>query len=258
MHACSPVGHSDAVELVRLLLAAGQRPDAASVTARLENAADANPGFPGLRPAALHAHAFLNKDPERALAAVQAYRGDPRSLVRAAAFEDAGGLLAERAKDEAVGYLDEAPRVQSAAGAERDAAHVRRLLRDCGAQRASGRPDPAAAHWPELTASELAVVRLVIQGATDRAVAQRLYISAHTVNSHLRHVFAKLGIRSRVELAHRAGQRQAAELPLPAAGAGPGSGRGPDRGDPVLVLDVTDLVREFRVSSPGLISVIVR
>ena len=212
VHACSPVGHCDAVELVRLLLAAGQRPDAASVTARLENGADANPGFPGLRAAALHARALLDDDPERALAAVQAYRGDPRSLVRAAAFEDAGRLLPERAKDEAVGYLDEALRLQSAAGAERDAARVRRLLRDSGAQRAGGRPDPAAAHWPELTASELAVVRLVIRGATDREVAQRLYISAHTVNSHLRHVFAKLGIRSRVELARRGGERQAAEF----------------------------------------------
>jgi DNA-binding NarL/FixJ family response regulator len=214
VHACSPVGHSDAVELVRLLLSAGQRTDAASVTARLETDADANPGFPGLSVAALHARALLDKDPERALAAVQAYRGDPRSLIRAAAFADAGQLLPERAKDEAVGYLDEALRLQSAAGAERDAARVRRLLRDSGVQRAGGRPDPAAGHWPELTASELAVVRLVIQGATDREVAQRLYISAHTVNSHLRHVFAKLGIRSRVELAHRAGQRQAAELPV--------------------------------------------
>ena len=174
VHACSPVGHCDAVELVRLLLAAGQRPDAASVAARLENGADANPSFPGLRAVALHARALLDKDPERALAAVQAYRGDPRSLVRAAAFEDAGRLLLELAKDEAVGYLDQALRLQSAAGAERDAARVRRLLRDCGAQRAGGRPDPAAAHWPELTASELAVVRLVIHGATDREVAQRL------------------------------------------------------------------------------------
>ena len=213
VHACSPVAHSDAVELMRLLLAAGQRTDAASVTARLENGADANPGFPGLRPAALHARALLDKDPERLRAALQAYRGDPRSLIRAAAFEDACRLLLERAKDEAVGYLDEALSLQSAAGAERDAARVRRLLRDYGVQRAGGQPDSAAARWPELTASEFAVVRLVIQGATDREVAQQLYISAHTVNSHLRHVFGKLGIRSRVELAHRAGQRQAAELP---------------------------------------------
>ena len=226
VHACSPLAHSDVVELVRLLLAAGQRLDAASVTARLENDADGNRGFPGLRSAALHARALLEKDPERALAAAQAYRGDPRSLVRAAAFEDVGRLLPERAKDEAIGYLDEALRLQSAAGAERDAARVRRLLRDRGEQRAGGRTDPAAARWPELTASELAVVLLVIQGATDREVAQRLYISAHTVNSHLRHVFAKLGIRSRVELARRpASARRWSYL--------------------VLVLDVTDVAREL-------------
>jgi DNA-binding NarL/FixJ family response regulator len=211
VHACSPVGDSDVVELVRLLLAAGQRPEAASVTARLASRADENPGFPGLRAAALHAHALLDNDPERAVAAVLAYRGDPRSLVRAAAFEDAGRLLGERAKDEAAGYLDEALRLLSAAGAERDAARVRRLLRDLGAQRAREHQDPAAARWPELTASEAAVVRLVVRGATDREVAQRLYISAHTVNSHLRHVFAKLGIASRVELARRAGEREAAE-----------------------------------------------
>jgi DNA-binding NarL/FixJ family response regulator len=160
--------------------------------------------------AALHARALLDHDPERGVAALHAYSADPRPLVRAVVLEDAAGLLPERAKEEAVGYLDEALRLQSAAGAERDAARVRRLLRDRGAQRPGGRPDPAAGQWPELTASELAVVRLVTQGATDREVAQRLFISAHTVNSHLRHVFTKLGIRSRVELARLAGERQPA------------------------------------------------
>ena len=211
VHACSPLAHSDAVELVRLLLAAGQRADAASVTARLESGAGGNPGFPGLRAAALHARALLDPDLERSRATVEAYRDDTRPLVRAAALEDAGRLLGERANDESVGYLDEALRLQSAAGADRDAARVRRLLRASGAQRATGRPDPAAARWPELTASEFAVVRLVTEGASDREVAQRLYISAHTVNSHLRHVFAKLGIRSRVELARQAGERQGAD-----------------------------------------------
>jgi DNA-binding CsgD family transcriptional regulator len=36
---------------------------------------------------------------------------------------------------------------------------------------------------------------------TNREVAERLFVSPHTVNSHLRHVFSKLGITSRVELA---------------------------------------------------------
>jgi DNA-binding CsgD family transcriptional regulator len=222
VHAWSPLAHADVVELVRLLLAAGRRSDAVSVAGLLERAASADPAFPGLAPAAAHAGALIDHDPERAVAAAQDYRTDPRPLVRAAALTDAGRLLPEESRDKAVGYLDEALRLQSAAGAERDAARVRRLLRERGVQRAGGRPGPAAAQWPELTASELAVVRLVTQGATDREVAQRLYISAHTVNSHLRHVFAKLGIRSRVELARLAGERQAELIPR---GASDGSRR---------------------------------
>jgi DNA-binding CsgD family transcriptional regulator len=55
----------------------------------------------------------------------------------------------------------------------------------------------------ELTckASELTVARLVAEGLTNREVAERLFVSPHTVNSHLRHAFSKLGISSRVELA---------------------------------------------------------
>ncbi len=56
-----------------------------------------------------------------------------------------------------------------------------------------------------MTASELAVARLVADGLTNREVADRLFLSPHTVNSHLRHVFTKLGINSRVELARLAG-----------------------------------------------------
>ena len=51
------------------------------------------------------------------------------------------------------------------------------------------------------------MVSLVAIGATNREVAERLYLSPYTVNSHLRHVFVKLGIRSRVELAHLATSR---------------------------------------------------
>lgn len=55
-----------------------------------------------------------------------------------------------------------------------------------------------------MTTAELAVTRLVVEGLTNREVADRLFVSPHTVNSHLRHVFSKLGINSRVELARRA------------------------------------------------------
>ena len=55
-----------------------------------------------------------------------------------------------------------------------------------------------------MTSSELAVAQLVAEGLTNREVAERLFVSPHTVNSHLRHVFSKLGITSRVELARLA------------------------------------------------------
>jgi DNA-binding CsgD family transcriptional regulator len=56
-----------------------------------------------------------------------------------------------------------------------------------------------------MTDSELAVARLVAQGLTNREVAERLFVSQHTVSGHLRHVFAKLDVNSRVELTRLAG-----------------------------------------------------
>ena len=51
---------------------------------------------------------------------------------------------------------------------------------------------------------EAAAYYVVAEGLTNRQVAERLFVSPHTVNSHLRHVFSKLGITSRVELARLA------------------------------------------------------
>ena len=65
------------------------------------------------------------------------------------------------------------------------------------------RPDRG---WAGMTDSELAVARLVAQGLSNREAAERLFVSPHTVSSHLRHVFAKLGVNSRVELTRLAGQ----------------------------------------------------
>ncbi len=52
-----------------------------------------------------------------------------------------------------------------------------------------------------LTASERRVAALVAQGHTNREVAAALFLGERTVETHLSHVYAKLGVRSRVELA---------------------------------------------------------
>ena len=49
--------------------------------------------------------------------------------------------------------------------------------------------------------STATVTRLVAAGLTNKEVAARLYLSPHTVNTHLRHVFAKLGVANRAGLA---------------------------------------------------------
>src|SRR5204862_4530797 len=82
-----------------------------------------------------------------------------------------------------------------------DARRVRSRLREFGVRRRLVTTEPETTGWAALTTSELTVARLVADGLTNREVAERLFVSPHTVNSHLRHVFAKLGIKSRVELA---------------------------------------------------------
>ncbi|GIE54183.1 hypothetical protein Ani05nite_77170 [Amorphoplanes nipponensis] len=62
-------------------------------------------------------------------------------------------------------------------------------------------PDPAGAR--ELTAQQERIARLVADGATNREIAQQLFLSPRTIDHHLRNVFARLGVRSRTELARR-------------------------------------------------------
>jgi DNA-binding CsgD family transcriptional regulator len=52
-----------------------------------------------------------------------------------------------------------------------------------------------------LTAAERRVAELVAQGRTNREVAAALFLGERTVASHLTHIYAKLGVRSRIELA---------------------------------------------------------
>ncbi len=66
---------------------------------------------------------------------------------------------------------------------------------------ATPRPPRPAVGWPSLTDAELPVVRLAGQGLTNAQIAARLFLSRYTVETHLKHAFAKLGVESRAELA---------------------------------------------------------
>jgi DNA-binding CsgD family transcriptional regulator len=62
--------------------------------------------------------------------------------------------------------------------------------------------------WASLTDTECAVAELVAEGLTNAQVADRLYLSRHTVDFNLRQIFRKLGITSRVALARLHFERQ--------------------------------------------------
>jgi DNA-binding NarL/FixJ family response regulator len=74
------------------------------------------------------------------------------------------------------------------------------------ARKGGGRKRPAAG-WASLTPAELEVVRLVGEGLRNDAIARRLFIAPGTVKVHLSHIFTKLGITTRTELAAQAAAR---------------------------------------------------
>jgi transcriptional regulator of acetoin/glycerol metabolism/DNA-binding CsgD family transcriptional regulator len=81
-----------------------------------------------------------------------------------------------------------------------------------GAQPRRNTATTPAYGWSSLTDTEVAVAEQVAQGLTNREAAAHLYLSPHTIDYHLRQVFQKLDVRSRVELTQAIFRRQA-ELP---------------------------------------------
>jgi pimeloyl-ACP methyl ester carboxylesterase/DNA-binding CsgD family transcriptional regulator len=75
------------------------------------------------------------------------------------------------------------------------------------------RPEPTAAtsrptdRWATLSRTERVVVEHVSRGLTNARIAQELFISRYTVETHLKHVFAKLGASSRAQVAAEAARR---------------------------------------------------
>jgi DNA-binding NarL/FixJ family response regulator len=72
------------------------------------------------------------------------------------------------------------------------------------AQRGRGERKRPSSGWGALTPAERDVVRLVSEGLGNNDIATRLFVSPRTVQTHLTHVYTKLGLTSRVQLAQEA------------------------------------------------------
>ena len=75
-------------------------------------------------------------------------------------------------------------------------------------RRGRGERKRASSGWASLTRAELDVVRLVSEGLGNKDVAARLFVSPRTVQAHLTHIYNKLGLTSRVQLAQEAARRE--------------------------------------------------
>ena len=152
-------------------------------------------------------------------------RRDAGGAARAAArFHSRGHVLAEA-------YAWEEAAVAAAAGGDVPSArgHAQRALAVAGALGArtverrvaarlrahdvrlgsSGSRRRPAVGWDSLTPTELQVSALVAQGLTSPQIAQRLFLSPRTVQTHISHILRKLGLASRVELATLVARRSA-------------------------------------------------
>jgi DNA-binding CsgD family transcriptional regulator len=177
---------------------AGLRARVLQATDLLEREDPAIPLFTGV---AGYARGILERDAEALLAAADALHATSRPLLYAAAAEDAGGELAHADRgDEALDQLNAAFDTYLGHEALADARRVGRALRRLGVERRIVSQPRAKTGWDSLTDSELTVVNLIAQGATNRDVATQLHVSLHTVKSHVHNAFAKLGVSSRVEL----------------------------------------------------------
>ncbi|ORA08988.1 LuxR family transcriptional regulator [Mycobacterium asiaticum DSM 44297] len=112
-------------------------------------------------------------------AGYQAVLGEVRETLGKDVFDDAWRAGAELSTAEAIAY----------------------------AQRGRGERKRPATGWGSLTLMEQDVVRLTSEGLSNKEIGARLFISPRTVQTHLTHVYAKLGITSRVQLVQEAARQ---------------------------------------------------
>ncbi|HEV7807168.1 MAG TPA: AAA family ATPase [Solirubrobacteraceae bacterium] len=204
--------------LARAELAAGRRIAAEEYVVRAEREA-AGLGLPLSTAAVLHSRALLLLADDRPQEAVEPAR-------RAAELADGVGATHAGARsrtllgtalgragrrEEAVGLLREAESQLAACGAQRLRDEAARELRRLGRRPASRQRRGAGGEGIDaLSGREREIADLVARGHTNRTIATQLFLSAKTVESHLTSVFAKLGVRSRAEVAEAIGRAQPA------------------------------------------------
>jgi len=135
----------------------------------------------------------------QAQAALRLLGGSGHRLLEARAEALFGRALNGIDRDQAIQRLGHAADLFAACGARRRRQQALTELQRLG--KPGQRRAAATLGAESLTAREQEVVALAVQGLTAKAIGERLHIGERTVETHLAHAYAKLGVRSRWELA---------------------------------------------------------
>jgi DNA-binding CsgD family transcriptional regulator len=197
--------------VVRLCLLTGDRAGAEMVVDVL-NGLEGIAKVPIVDAAGLTCRSLVNDDPDGLAEAARLYHREGRPFEAARCAEESAGRLAARGRDEeARDRFDEALAGYRQLSASHDAGRVAARLRALGVRRRrtgpGGRRRPDRG-WESLTPTEAKVTALVAEGLSNPQIAERLYVSRHTVHTHVSHILEKLGLASRVELAREAARRR--------------------------------------------------
>jgi DNA-binding CsgD family transcriptional regulator len=199
-------------EIIRLAMVVGDRPAAEQATARMAALA-ADTLVPHRCAAAAYCRGLLDGDAETLLRAATGYRDAGRPFARARALE-AAALAFAFAEQDATGSaraaFSRSIELYVSLGAEWHIARAQAALRPHGIRRG-----PHSTHrqartgWASLTQAEATVAALVMEGLSNRQIGERLFSSPRTVATHVSHILAKLGVRTRTDIARVASQRTA-------------------------------------------------
>lgn len=197
-------------DLAALAAASGDKALADRVAAAVQGLADGNLGVASLRGAAGRARGLVDADPDCLLRALQAYRESPRRAEQAATASEAAAALAKVGRtDDAGAVAGEALRIWSEMGADWSASRARASWRRAGLRLgARGPRRRPASGWEALSDAESKVAALVARRLSNGEIAEELFVSKRTVESHVAHILAKVGASTRAELIAGAPARQ--------------------------------------------------
>ncbi|MFL5841193.1 MAG: AAA family ATPase [Thermoleophilaceae bacterium] len=188
-------------------LAVGDSKAARAHVARASDIAAAT-DLPGARAAASRAGALLaiaEHHGQRAEELARAALADSQRI--GAALDGArsrlllGRALAQSDRDAAIAELMAAAQDAATAGGDRVHDEAVRQLRRLGRRVGRGGARASGEGYASLSAREHEIAELVAAGSTNREIAARLYLSEKTVERHMSHIFSKLGVRRRAEVA---------------------------------------------------------